>query len=212
MKLTIATPDSHLPPASANRVLSCPSLFSPKECDALIDAASALAPITGEGAYHASSLETLDNRDSIIRWVPPSDDFLWIYERLDQAITAANEGQLGLPLTALEILQFSQYGPGAHFGTHTDFGYLHATRHLSISVQLSDGQDYEGGDLEFLGASYVQAGSGDTHAAWDVVQGRASRNRGTAILFPSHLPHRVTPITSGQRLSLVGWVRGRPFE
>ena len=32
--------------------------------------------------------------------------------------------------------------------------------------------------------------------------------KGKIILFPSFIPHCVTPITSGKRISLVNWIRG----
>jgi PKHD-type hydroxylase len=36
----------------------------------------------------------------------------------------------------------------------------------------------------------------------------ASKERGTVHLFPSYMPHKVTPITRGTRYSLVIWVHG----
>ena len=67
-------------------------------------------------------------------------------------------------------------------------------RKLSFSIQLSDPDDYEGGNLQLMdenNKSYV-----------------APRQRGSIILFDSRTPHRVQKIRSGERKSIVGWVVG----
>ena len=35
---------------------------------------------------------------------------------------------------------------------------------------------------------------------------------GDVVVFPSIIPHRVRPIKSGKRYSLVGWYGGPPFK
>ena len=67
-------------------------------------------------------------------------------------------------------------------------------RKLSFVLQLSDPDDYEGGNLQLLdegGKSYI-----------------APRQRGTMILFDSRTQHRVLKVTKGCRKSLVGWTVG----
>ena len=67
-------------------------------------------------------------------------------------------------------------------------------RKLSFSLQLSDPDDYEGGNVQLLdesNRSYI-----------------APRNRGTIILFDSRTQHRVLKVTKGVRRSIVGWVVG----
>ncbi|MGB0178111.1 MAG: 2OG-Fe(II) oxygenase, partial [Owenweeksia sp.] len=81
---------------------------------------------------------------------------------------------------------------------HMDFGAGEIShRKLSMTVQLSDPADYEGGDLEFMINQKVVT---------------APRTRGTVIVFPSFILHRVTPVTKGVRHSVVGWVSGTPFR
>ena len=67
------------------------------------------------------------------------------------------------------------------------------TRKLSMSVQLSDENTYDGGDLiiYFGGKHFV-----------------APRIKGSVIVFDSRLTHEVTPITRGERYSLVKWFHG----
>ena len=72
-----------------------------------------------------------------------------------------------------------------------------AHRKISLVVQLSDSDDYVGGDFE------IQTGRG--------VQS-VSRTKGTVALFPSFLFHRVTPVISGTRKSLVLWAGGGHYK
>ena len=93
-----------------------------------------------------------------------------------------------------EAAQISKYLKGEYYGEHRDFGNgSHFTRKLSLTVQLSDENDYEGGDLIFY------TGSG---------RDQAPRGRGSVIVFDSRIFHEVTPITKGERYSLVKWYYG----
>jgi len=67
-------------------------------------------------------------------------------------------------------------------------------RKLSVVMQLSDPDDYEGGNLQFLFSN------GKT--------GFAPRKRGTVVVFDSRIQHRVLKVKSGVRRSIVGWVIG----
>ena len=66
-------------------------------------------------------------------------------------------------------------------------------RKLSLVVQLSDPADYQGGELQVLSAEEPTT---------------FSKARGTVVVFPSYVLHRVMPVTSGTRFSLAGWVGG----
>jgi PKHD-type hydroxylase len=65
-----------------------------------------------------------------------------------------------------------------------------------MSIQLTDGSKYEGGDLRFQTATDEPA----------------PRGVGSLVVFPSYLVHRVDPVTKGARLSLVSWIAGPPFR
>ena len=96
-----------------------------------------------------------------------------------------------------DALQVARYTEGDYYDWHMDIGKGNSsTRKISISIQLSDPADYEGGDLEFFGMADFQP----------------PRGLGTAIAFPTFLAHRVKPVTRGVRLSLVTWIAGPPFR
>jgi PKHD-type hydroxylase len=64
-----------------------------------------------------------------------------------------------------------------------------------MSVQLSEPDEYEGGELEFL--NFEQP---------------IPKDIGSLIVFPSYLVHRVNPVTRGLRRSMVSWISGPPFR
>lgn len=116
----------------------------------------------------------------------------WLFERLD-ALFAKGAEAFGTPVGPLsEPIQILRYETGGHFQMwHSDAGGdMVDKRRISMSVELSPLADHEGGALE-------------------VVPNLVGRPRtlelGGAHLFPSRALHRVVPVTSGIRWSLVAW-------
>lgn len=170
----------------------------------------------GDSRLHGDALNK-EKRNSRNAWVPSSHwsaGFLWHY------IQRANRENFLYDLRNIdgESMQYTQYGPGEFYGWHNDAGLatqykpqaignrsdglasdfvnenIELVRKLSFVLQLSDPDDYEGGNLQLLdesGRSYI-----------------APRQRGTVILFDSRTQHRVLKVTSGLRKSLVGWTVG----
>jgi len=89
----------------------------------------------------------------------------------------------------VEDLQFAVYNIGDYYGRHKDANKDNK-RTLSVSVQLSNPSNYEGGELIFDNIEPIE------------------KAQGTVIIFPSTLYHRVSPIVSGVRYSLVQWYHG----
>ena len=141
-------------------------------------------------------------RTSQIKWFRHDlhPKFDWIYNRLQQAIERANNLYWNFDLISMpEHIQYTEYyGGGGHYDWHMDIGNQElSARKVSITVQLSRPDEYEGGNLEFL--------RGPDHEI-------ASRGLGTVVVFPSFLLHRVSPIISGTRKSLVLWSGGRSYR
>lgn len=158
-----------------------------------------------------------DKRNSQNAWVPTHHwlgGFLWHY------IQRANRENFLYDLRCIdgESMQYTQYGVGQFYSWHNDAGIsgaykpqsvgnrqeglandfvnenIELVRKLSFVLQLSEPDDYEGGNLQLLdeaGRSYF-----------------APRKRGTVILFDSRTMHRVLPVKSGLRKSIVGWTVG----
>ena len=122
----------------------------------------------------------------------------WINALLCGYIRYANSENFNYNLSDVdkESAQISRYSEGEYYQEHTDFGEGKSfTRKLSLTVQLSDENDYEGGDLilrnDMLG-----------------INGAGSRGKGSVIVFDSRTLHQVTPVTSGTRYSLVKLYHG----
>jgi hypothetical protein len=103
-----------------------------------------------------------------------------------------------------------RYERGDHFDWHIDNGVdrpPQATRKLGFTIQLSDPADYVGGDLEFAMYRADDAGGQASSARREL-----ARRRGTILVFAAFQPHRVTPVTRGVRLAIVGWLHGPAFR
>lgn len=141
-----------------------------------------------------------DYRKSKIKWCPQNNEWGWVYEKLHDMLVEANDVMWKFDLTHMrEEIQYTEYyGGGGHYEWHMDCGTgVQSQRKMSVTVQLSDPNDYIGGDLEFnLGGGHK----------------KAPRLQGAAVIFPSFYLHRVTPVKSGTRKSFVLWVGGEPYK
>ena len=173
-------------------------------------------PGMADSRLHGDALNK-DKRDSQNAWIPTNHwvaGFLWHY------IMRANRENFLYDLRNIdnESLQYTRYGEGQFYGWHNDAGLstqykpvsagnrcdgltqdfvnenIELVRKLSFALQLSDPDDYEGGNVQFIDES------GDSYFA--------PRKRGTMILFDSRTQHRVLPVKTGVRKSIVGWTVG----
>jgi len=160
-------------------------------------------------------------RNSKQSWVPSdhwSAGFIWHY------ISRANRENFLYDIENIdgESLQYTQYSVGEYYDWHNDSSIsqhykpqglgnindylisdhlnksIERVRKLSFSLLLSNPEDYDGGNVEFLddlGNTYI-----------------APRQRGVMLIFDSRTQHRVTEVTKGVRKSLVGWVVGNRWK
>ncbi|MEE9493236.1 MAG: 2OG-Fe(II) oxygenase [Gammaproteobacteria bacterium] len=136
-------------------------------------------------------------RNSQTTTIDPRPEARWVYEKMDAAVGSANQG-FQFDLNGFEAFQVASYSGGGHYDWHMDLGKgPTSTRKLGISLQLSESNDYAGGDIEFRGGGAPPV---------------APREIGTLIVFPAFMHHRVTPVTEGTRHSLVAWIHGTPFR
>jgi PKHD-type hydroxylase len=170
------------------------NFFTPEECEKIILQNTNLhRGTTGNNLLLDESI-----RKSYINFMPPTKDNVWIFERLVSVIFELNNKFFNFDLFGLlEGLQFSKYeAPGGFYRVHIDKMYKGTIRKLSITIQLSSPQDYEGGDL------ILHNGEPE----------KMQKELGKLIVFPSYTLHEVTPVTKGTRYSLVAWVAGKPFR
>ena len=177
-------------------------------------------PNMADSRLHGDALNK-EKRNSQNAWIPTSHwvgGFIWHY------IERANRENFLYDLRCIdgESMQYTRYGEGQFYGWHNDAGLatqykpeaigarsnsdsevatkdfistsVEQVRKLSFAMQLSDPDDYEGGNVQLLdeaGNSYI-----------------CPRQRGTIILFDSRTQHRVLKVTKGVRKSIVGWTVG----
>jgi len=145
----------------------------------------------------AGTVDT-DIRRSKIFWLPKTDEFVEIYKLFQELISKCNKEFYQFHLTEItEHIQYTVYNESdqGHYDWHIDMGPDKAHRKLSLVCQLSEPSEYEGGELQINTGKIIVA----------------EKEKGTVILFPSYLMHRVTPVTKGTRRSLVLWIEGPAF-
>ena len=138
-------------------------------------------------------------RKSNVSWLAPSDNLDWLYRKLTDSIVSLNKRFFNFDLIGIEEgLQFTNYNaPSGKYDYHVDRAYNFQIRKLSATIQLSNPNDYEGGNLELLNGTKPIP---------------MKKDQGRLIVFPSFILHRVTPITKGERNSLVSWITGPHFK
>lgn len=154
----------------------------------------------------ASTIDTANTsknvRSSSVKWIPQNPQWGWLYEKLMNMAVEANNTLWKFNLySVIDQIQYTEYyaSEGGHYTWHQDFGPGNPSlRKVSITVQLSGPDEYEGGDLE-----YWQGGD-------NIV--KSPKDRGVVFIFPSYMMHRVTPVTKGTRRSFVLWVGGEHYK
>ncbi len=139
-------------------------------------------------------------RKSNIKWIHHDEKSAWVYDRIRDLSIEANNSIWKFNLhSVLDSIQYTEYyANGGHYGWHTDIGPGSIShRKVSITIQLSGPDEYEGGDFDlWYGSEFMTM----------------EKKKGSAILFPSFTLHRVTPVTKGVRRSLVLWVGGEAYK
>lgn len=184
-------------------------------------------------ATHQNENQTYSSDDKVrasrISWLHGED----IYECVRPFVNKANE-EAGwrFDVRQIENIQFTKYGLNQHYDWHIDGDSDHFAskvltpnkqeyainetpdnsmvglcRKISVSIQLSNSEDYEGGDMYFTDLpKHSQTSELQT---WT---NKRFRERGAVLVFPSFIRHKVTPVTKGTRLSAVAWFNGPPFR
>jgi len=145
-----------------------------------------------------------DIRDSRIKWVPQNEQWRWLYKKLCDMAIQANDALWKFDLNQIpEQIQYTEYNaPSGHYDWHVDIGPgVLSCRKISITVQLSEPDEYEGGELQLF-----RGGSSDGPHT------EALKKAGCVFIFPSYLMHRVKPITDGTRKSFVLWLGGGHYK
>ena len=173
--------------------------FSKEELDLIYNG---LKDLPDQKATTLDGNQDSEVRKSRIKWIPKTEQWEWLYHRLMDYIVEANENCWHFDLvSAPELIQYTEYhgDEEGHYAWHQDIGPDSASlRKVSVTVQLSDPSEYEGGDLQlWQGGTSVQT---------------CEKGAGVVFIFPSYMMHRITEVTKGVRRSFVLWVGGEHYK
>lgn len=180
--------------------LAVNAFLTAEECRRIIEG--------GERTLELAPGKTEDRRSSLrksdIAWFSPEGEYNWLFQKIADCINNVNGHWFGYNLVGFEGIQFTKYSQGKNdsggfYSAHKDTALLPGgtIRKLSFTVQLSDPDAYEGGDVVLYDSFSDSTTLG--------------RGVGSISFFPSYTIHEVTPVTKGTRYSLVGWACGPAF-
>lgn len=175
--------------------------LSQEDCDKVEKYCAEL--VTSEGSIDAGLAiqnyqQNSDIRESKVGWLAQSQETERLYKMVADFVRGVNQSYYGFRLNGFEEkIQYAEYPEGhGHYDWHLDIGPKANFRKLSLVIQLSDPESYEGGELQIMKSKTIDV---------------APRKRGAIVVFPSFILHRVTPVTKGVRKSLAIWISGPPF-
>ena len=134
-------------------------------------------------------------RKSRVSWIKDKK----VLDMLFDFVDVANRNAFNVSLYKQAPIQYTEYhgDESGHYNWHHDIDWLRndgLDRKLSVTVQLSNPDEYEGGKFSF----------GELEAPKEEML----KKKGTVLVFPSYIQHKVEPVTKGVRKSLVSWFEG----
>ena len=138
-------------------------------------------------------------RISQLSWIHKNESSMDLFSFITDKIDRINYWHYGMKLTGVEPLQYTRYALNGHYNFHNDMTIRQDSiqRKLSIVLALSDETDYKGGEFKLM-----------PHGVNPNV---FKFKKGDLIAFPSWIPHKVEPVTSGNRITVVAWACGPKF-
>jgi len=178
-------------------------IFNDEEVASIIEYGKSLPTVEALTGDNFSMSDNEEIRKSTISWINRDDDNSWIFDRINGCAYNLNNELHGFDIEYCHTLQFTRYEDDySHYTWHWDM-YTRSNslerndichqRKFSAVVQLSDPEDYEGGELQLSPCGNIT---------------NMQKEKGLLVCFPSFLLHRVLPVTKGQRYSLVAWFTG----
>jgi PKHD-type hydroxylase len=174
-------------------------LFTPEQCQLIINAGRSEPVQMGEVGGGAKGTVDTKTRTSHISWIP-FNKMPEMYATLERVMLQTNGNHFGFEnMKISEPAQYTEYPEGGFYDWHIDSDVNCANeppvRKISMTCLLSPDNEFEGGGLELMSDGKI-----------------ARPKQGQAIFFASFIRHRVIPITKGTRKSLVMWFGGTPFK
>ena len=176
-------------------------MFTPHQWQLIIDKGMSLKPEVASVGFGSTEggVNDPNKRITTISWIP-FKEMPEMYNEIEATMLKTNNNHFGFEGMGLtEPGQFTYYRTGGFYKWHMDNDISckpqSPVSKISMTCLLSDPSTFEGGELEFMD------------------EGRTIKlEQGQAVFFASWLQHRVTPVTKGERKSLVMWFGGPHFK
>lgn len=151
-------------------------------------------------------------RNSNITWLNDK----WLYRYIHPYLNIANRNAgWNYQWNYSEDFQLTKYKKNQFYDWHKDswddpyedhknINFNGRIRKLSAICSLVEPEDFKGGELLFQPR--------DQRDPTIVQECKEILPRGSIVVFPSFVYHKVNPVTKGTRYSLVSWHLGEPFK
>jgi PKHD-type hydroxylase len=174
-------------------------IFTPEQCQLIINAGRSEPPQSAQVGGGQGGVVDTKTRISHISWIP-FNKLPEMYKTLEEIMKKTNNNHFGFEgMQITEQAQYTEYPAGGFYDWHMDSDVVGMNeppvRKISMTCLLSHESEFEGGGLELMDQGKI-----------------AKPKQGQAIFFASYIRHRVVPITSGVRKSLVMWFGGPSFK
>ena len=196
-----------------------------KDCDKIIETFSSFEKdkgVTGQFGKNRDLKEkplTKKEKENLIKQRDSSVVFLsdqLTYDIIMPLVFTANKNSdWNFEIDYTETSQFTEYKKNNFYNWHQDCwnepysiesnNYANKIRKLSSVLLLEDSSKYTGGEFQF----YFQ---NNPEQKPKIITLDTFCDKGDFLVFPSHIWHRVLPVTKGKRYSLVNWHLGNPFK
>ena len=174
------------------------NFFTEEEVDKIVDFEELQEFSEGKMGTDGKNLNK-EHRDSDVSWLHWSPDSRWIFDKFGGLLGQVNHSHFMYDIDGFDSFQYTKYKSKQHYNWHFDaFTEFHSfERKISACIMLTDPKKYGGGDFQIV-----------PHGNIEKVESYKP-SKGSVIFFASWMPHRVAPVKSGVRKSLVAWVMGR---
>ncbi len=184
-------------------------MFSGGECDFIRDYFRNNYTATGGQEYGNYTEIPQQRKADVVLLNSPPPDLLWMWHKFNNLIAYYNDKCYNFDLYGYNYLQYAKYEPGGKHEFHMDLpldgkevqhNLLEHLRKLTVILLLGEpGVDFEGGNFQINHFS--------EQFPWET-----NMKKGSVIMFPSFLLHRVAPVLSGVRESIAIWPVGPKFR
>jgi len=176
-----------------------PNYFTTEEIDGILDLED-LQKFSSGKLGPLSDLQTdKKQRDSEISWLYQDPSSQWLFDKFGSLLGFVNHDVFMYDIDGFDYFQYTRYKKNHHYDWHFDVHMEYALweRKISAVIMLSDPSEYKGGELEI-----ANIGHPDKTESLKL-------NKGDVVFFASWMLHRVKPVLSGTRKTLVTWIMGK---